>query len=184
MKAANALLRPAAVVLLAYSISVNAQEPFDFKGTKLGSHLRDLPNRLRYDCRPNITPIADAVCTLESSQQETIAGATVRSMFLYYYDNQLSSISLTIEARSMDEVVAALTGRYGQPRVDQQTVANRKDGRTTNQINTWSNDVSMIEVRSIGAGDNASSVRFYSADAPTQFRIRSEKIKARNAKDL
>ena len=72
-------------------------EPFEFKGMALGSDASNVEGTSRFFCGDPKSPIADRSCSLRYDVKETIAGAPVQGLSLYYYSGKLETIRITVD---------------------------------------------------------------------------------------
>lgn len=155
-----------------------AQEmPFDLNGLTLGSALAPVEGSSRYTCMDPQSPAADKLCRLRPGQSETVGGAPVKRLFLYYYSGKLEMISVTLDAKHFVDVVAALTKQYGKASVETETMQNASGTSFENRIYTWRRGNASLEVQTYGRDlDNSSMI--YRTDFSLQEYTRRSGAKA------
>ncbi|HAM59574.1 MAG TPA: hypothetical protein DCQ64_30860 [Candidatus Rokubacteria bacterium] len=179
-------MRFAAFTLLLFLASSGyAQEPpFDFKGIALGSDISSIENTSRFSCRDPQSPIADRVCSLKFGERETIAGASVEVLLLYYYSGKLETISISFSAKHFSEVAAALTEKYGAGSVKTEAVQNRMGATFENKIYSWRRDNATLEAKRYSSKLDRSSVMYRTDFAQQEFARRRGTTVKEKAKDL
>ena len=110
MKVSGLKVLPALLALLPLAAQA---ESLGFKGADLGSPLARVASDPRHACRVVNTPIGDTICSLRQGELETIAGASVASLFYFYDNGQLSGIQISIAEKDFQRVVDALAAKYG-----------------------------------------------------------------------
>ncbi len=161
--------------------SVAAQEPahLGFKGYELGSSVAVAAADPRFECNVATAPGADLICGLKEGRKETLGGAPLRSLFLFYHWGRLTSISAQAEEKHFPQLEDALRHRFGEGRVRSEWVKNLKDKPFENRVRTWQGEGESLVLQRFGGRLDQSSVRF-AADA----RITDiEKQRAAAAKD-
>lgn len=147
-----------------------------FKGLELGSPLARIAGDTRFDCRPLRTPIADRVCSLRHGESETIAGAPLESMFLFYDRQRLTGITLSLPEKHFQNVVEALRGKYGDATPKTEAVRNFKGAAFENRLYHWhQGDFSLRAERYAGRLDR-SSIRY--TDDAAEARLREHRARA------
>jgi len=149
-----------AAACLATAAWAAPQEPLAFKGIALGAPVTTIASDPRYDCRVTRAPAADRICSLRPQEQETMAGAPVNSIFWFFYRGKLTSISMNIDERHFNQVVAALQAKYGPGETRSEPVKNLKGARFDNHIHAWRQaGGSLVAQRYAGRLDK-SSIRY------------------------
>lgn len=162
-----------------------AQElPFDFKGIALGSDISSIENTSRFSCRDPQSPIADRVCSLKFGERETVAGAAVEVLLLYYYSGKLEIISISLDTKHFSEVTAALTEKYGAGNVKTEAVQNRMGATFENKIYSWRRDNATLEAKRYSSKLDRSSVIYRTDFALQEFARRQGTTVKEKAKDL
>ncbi len=154
----------AALLILAAGQAQAGEGRYGFKGIALGSSIVAVATSPKYECRTSRAPGADTVCGLRPREKETILGAPVSSLFLFYADGALTSLSLYFEEKHFNQAVAALSGKYGSPGLRSETVRNRKDESFENRVYTWKTAADSLQAQRYTSQLNLSSLRF-TADA-------------------
>jgi len=172
----------AVLALLACSAAAPAAPPaerFAFKGVELGSPIANVASNPRYECRTASAPAADTICGLRPREKETIAGAPVRSLFFFYYDGRLTSLTIHLEEKHFAQVVDALRGKYGDTPAKTEAIRNLKGVAFENRTYTWKTpSETLLAQRYAGRVDQ--SVIRYAADEAIR---RIEERRAAVAKD-
>lgn len=154
----------ASALILAAGLTQAGEGRYGFKGIELGSSIVAIATSPKYECRTSRAPGADTVCSLRVGEKETILGSPVSSLFLFYADGALTSLSLYFEEKHFDQAVAALGGKYGNPSLRRETVRNRKDESFENRTYTWKSAADSLQAQRYTSQLNLSSLRF-TADA-------------------
>jgi len=176
-----------AVVILLFLITstVSAEEPpFDFKGIALGSDIASIEGTSRFSCRDPQNPIADRICSLKFGERETIAGAPVQVLLLYYYSGKLETISISFEPKHFSEVAAALTDKYGAGSVKTEAVQNRMGATFENKTYSWRRGNATLEAKRYSSKIDRSSVMYRTDFALQEFERRRGTTVKEKAKDL
>lgn len=183
MNFVSSRLLPATLAGLLVSPLVLA-ESYGFKGIDLGSNVSLIAGNPRYDCRAVKTPTADQVCSLRPGEKETIAGAPVDSIFYFYDQAVLTGISIHLPEEHFQEVVSALTSKYGVSAQAKETVKNLNGKAFENQLYTWrQGNESLVAQRYSGRLDK-SSVRIVDDRAAQRLKERREMAKRPPQQDL
>ncbi len=169
----------AVALMLAAGLAHAGAGRYGFKGVELGSSLVGVAIDPKYECHTTRAPGADIICGLRPREKETILGSPVTSLFLFYGDGLLSSLSLQFDEKQFPRVVAALRGKYGEPAVSTESVRNFKDQVFENRIYTWSAGSDTLQAHRYNGSLGQSSLRF-TADALIR---RIEQKRAGVAKD-
>ena len=135
-------------------------EPLAFKGIALGAPITAVANDPRYQCLATQAPGADRICSLRPQERETMAGVPVNSIFWFSYRGRLTSISIHLDERHFQPVVAALKAKYGPAETRSEVVKNLKGESFNNHIHAWrQGGASLVAQRYAGRLDK-SSVRY------------------------
>ncbi|HNF89161.1 MAG TPA: hypothetical protein PLL19_07515 [Thiobacillaceae bacterium] len=170
--------------LLGAAWAAHAAERFGFKGIELGSGIAAVANSPKYECRTASAPGADTICSLRPREKETIAGAPVRSLFFFYFDNRLTGITLHLEEKHFAQVVEALRGKYGPGRVQTETVRNLKDLAFENRTLTWRSAGESLTAQRYTGRLDLSAIRFSAEDLVRDIERRRADIARNPGKDL
>jgi hypothetical protein len=172
-------------ILLLLASSGSAQEPpFDFKGIALGSDISSIESNSRFSCRDPQSPIADRVCSLKFGERETIAGASVQVLLLYYYSGTLETISITFDAKHFSGVADALAEKYGAGSVKTEALQNRMGATFENKVYSWRRNNATLEVKRYSSKLDTSSVMCRTDFALQEFARRRGTTAKEKAKDL
>jgi hypothetical protein len=180
------LIRSAAFVLLALVSTAWAGpvEPLAFKGIALGSAITALAADPRYDCRASQSPAADRICSLRPQEQETIAGAPVNSLFWFYYRGRLTSISIHLDERHFNRVLAALQAKYGPGEARSEAVRNLKGASFENRIHTWRQGGGTLVAQRYAGRLDKSSLRYADEAAIRAIEAQRRSNQAAPERDL
>jgi len=151
--------------LLCLPVAAAAASGFAFKGIELGSGIAAVANHPKYECRTANAPAADTICGLRPREKETIAGAPLRSLFFFYYDSRLTSISMHVDEARFAEIVEALRGKYGEPALARETLRNLKGVAFENHTHTWKTATQTLFARRYSGRVDQSLIRFTDDDA-------------------
>jgi hypothetical protein len=172
-------------LLLLLASPASAQEtPFEFKGIALGSDISSIEKSSRFSCQDPQSPIADRVCTLKFGEKETIAGAPVQILLLYYYSGKLEAITISFDAKHFSQVAGALTEKYGEGTVKTEAVQNRMGATFENEIYLGRRDDAALEAKRYSSKLDRSSVMYRSDFALQEFGRRQGTTAKDKAKDL
>ncbi len=153
-----------------------AAQGLGFKGLELGSPLALIGGDPRFECRPLNTPIADRVCSLRAGETETIAGAPLDSLFLFYDRRHLTGITLSLPEKHFQTVVDALRGKYGDAALKTEQVRNLNGVAFENRQYHWRlGEYSLRAERYAGRLDR-SSIRYL--DDGAEARLREHRARA------
>ena len=89
-------------------------QPHSFKNLTLGMSQAQANADRRFNCMPATSALGDVQCLLKHTERETVAGRPVRVLSLFFYDDELYTISLTISDNDVNATVEALEERYGR----------------------------------------------------------------------
>lgn len=179
--ALHRLIPLAACLLLA---PVAQAEPYGFKGLALGSHVKQIADNPKYDCRAVLTPSADRICSLGKDETETMAGVPVRSVFYFYDQSLLTGVVVHLDETRFQTVLAALASKYGPSVRTTETVKNLGGKPFENQIHTWrQNGESIVAQRYSGRLDQ-SSIRILDDTAAARIKERREQTARQPERDL
>lgn len=152
---------------------------FAFKGIELGSGIAAVASNPKYECRTASAPAADTICGLRAKEKETIAGASVKSLFFFYYDGKLTSIAIHLEEKHFALVAEALRGKYGDTPVKTEAIRNLKGEAFENRTYAWKSPTETLLAQRYAGRVDQSAIR-YSAD---ELIRRIEARRAAVAKD-
>lgn len=166
-------LGPLSFSLVLLVLPAQAQaERLGFKGVELGSNLAMIASNPKFECHVVTTPIADKICSLRTSEKETIAGAPIDSLFYFYDRSQLTGIVLNLPETRFQAVVAALSDKYGAPGLRTENVKNLKGVAYENRIYRWSRAQDSIQAERFSGRLDKSSIRISDEEAAQRVRQR------------
>ena len=201
---------PATLALLLLCASgAYATDPLEFKGLKIGSTAEEL--RTKYPelrCNDPIQKAttekgffkdfwerkqtdADLFCATVISDRDPrtqlsdIAGHRATSFDFNFFGNRLMHASTSLSSLAFDDVVAALSARYGPPdKKDTEELQNRAGAKFTNIIVSWRRDGATLRVSKYDGSLDKSSYNLTSDDYwPEVENRRAARAKA-SAKSL
>jgi hypothetical protein len=182
-------LAPIVAGLLAWTLALPAMaappaEQFAFKGIELGSGIGAVASNPKYECRTASAPAADTICGLRPREKETMAGAPVRSLFFFYYDGKLTSLSIHLEEKHFATVTGALRGKYGEapPRVE--TIRNLKGVSFENRLYTWKTPTQTLTAQRYAGRVDQSVIRYAADDLIRRIEERRAAVAKDPSKDL
>lgn len=170
-------------LLLAVWPAIALAEPFSFKEFKLDATREEMmAARPGMRCQDGPLPVADHTCSLV---YETIAGKEVQLLSVTFYDDHASIIRLLIQHSDFNNVVDALTERYGKPHSSETAqYANQLGAKFDRRTVRWLGDRSRIEAREYGGRIDRSVIEFIMNDSIEKFRVRRDRARSGAAKDL
>ena len=173
------------ILVFLLTSTVSAEESsLDFKGIALGSDIASIEGSSRFSCRDPQNPIADRICSLNFGERETIAGAPVQALMLFYYSGKLETISISFDSKHFSEVAAALTEKYGTGSVKTQTIQNRMGATFENKIHSWRRGIATVETKRYSHKIDRSSVTYYTDFSLKEFARRQGTAVKEKADDL
>jgi hypothetical protein len=155
----------------------------EFKGIALGLDLVTIEDTGRFSCRASTNPLADRVCGLKYGERETIAGAPVRTLLLYFYSDRLEMISLSFESQYFSSVTDALAQKYGSAVATSEAVQNRMGATFENRKLEWRKGKATVSARRYAADLDTSSVTYQTDFFLQEFARRRKSSTKSNAKD-
>jgi hypothetical protein len=172
-------------ILLFATASVFAEgDKLGFKGVELGSSLAQIASNPKFDCRVVSTPIADKVCSLRLHEKETIAGASIDSLFYFYDQTGLTGIVVNLEEKHFQPVVAALTEKFGSPSLKMETVKSLKGVAFENRTYRWSKPEGSLQAERYAGRLDKSVIRFTDDSAAQRIQQRRALLAKDPRKDL
>ena len=178
--------------LLLSSVTFAQEPPFDFKGIALGSDISAARSNSKFECYemekrpPHRIVSGDHYCSHHYSikGEETIAGAPIRNIYLYYYFGKLERIEIRLWARDFHQVLAALQEKYGPGSVKTETVQNRMGATFENSIYPWRRNSATLEAKKYEGDLEISSLDFETDFARQEAKRRRAGAAKKGAKDL
>jgi hypothetical protein len=174
----------AAVLIPAAGLAQAAEGRYGFKGIELGSSIVRVATDPKYECHTSEAPGADVVCGLRPRERETILGSPISSLFLFYGDGSLTSLSLYFDESRFGQVVAALRAKYGEPALHSETVRNRKDQAFENRIYTWRTPADSLQAERYNGRLDQSSLRFTADELMRQVERRRANLTRDPSQDI
>ncbi len=199
-------LLPAILVLLLFAASSTyADDSLEFKGLKLGSTAEELKTKYpEFICsdpkqettRPRNETLkkfwerkqteADLFCETviddraPPTELSEVAAHRVNTIDFHYIANRLMYAYALIDSFAFDDLIAALTSKYGPPtRKDTEEVRTRAGARFTNTIFYWKRAGATIRVSNYAVGLDTASYSLSADDYwPEVARRRAARAKA------
>lgn len=159
-------------------------DTYGFKGFNLGSHITLAASNPKYDCRTVTTPTADQICSLGKDETETLAGARVESLFLFYDQSRLTGLTAHVPEAAFQGVVSALETKYGPSARRTETLRNLKGDTYENHIHAWRQAGQSIVAQRYAGRLDRSSVRIADDAAAQRVQQRRAALKQNPAGDL
>lgn len=170
--------------VLVSGVAIAAPEAFGFKGIDLGSGIGPVASNPKYECRTASAPGGDTICSLRAQEKETIAGAPIRSLFFFYFDGKLTGIAIHFEEKGFGRAVEALRGKYGEGKVERETIRNLKGVGFENRIYTWATPTETLTAQRYAGRVDMSSIRFTADDLIRRIEQRRAIVAKDPRKDL
>lgn len=159
-------------------------EPYGFKGVTLGSPISRMTANPMIECVPASAPTADHICYLGKGVSETIAGATVDSIYYFYFQNALTGITINFSEKDFEAVVKALQGKYGVPTRQGDTVKTLAGKTYENITYHWQQTGQSIEAERYSARIDKSSIRISEDGAAERVKQSREHAVKKPGSDL
>lgn len=180
----EALAAAAAALVIIATASKADDELFSFKNWKLGSAFSERQEHQKFLCSPS-PPFADMGCLMLSYRDETIAGIPLKTLNLYYYDDELSAISISFGHLGFHSVLDALRARYGPPAEDKTAAIKTRGGVVLeNRIVRWTTPKSYLEIERYSSNAVTSGIKIHLNDYSSKFAQRRNQDASKRAKDL
>jgi hypothetical protein len=146
-------------LLLIFALPVLADEPYAFKGYKLGAKKSDLELQV-FSCNPSKTALSDISCTT-NHQNVWIGNIKPELVMLHFYNDTLSSIYVALSEKDFNAVSEAMIAKLGTPSSSKtEHVQNRMGASFQNQRMAWSNSFSKIEIDQRSGQIDRSAIRY------------------------
>ena len=181
------LLGSALLLAIAPTLTATADtatDRFGFKGIALGSNLAHLASNPKYDCRVVTTPISDTVCSLHAREKETIAGASIDSVFYFYDPTGLTGITINLPETGFQPVITALSQKYGTPSLKTETVKNLKGKTYENRTYRWTRPQATLHAERYAGRIDKSVIRYVDETAAQRNQERRATLKKNPGQDL
>lgn len=177
---------------------------FDFKGLPLASTEQDMKSRFPdFGCNdpkdaaarrladrsclasPDITCRPNTWCENDPEKPWNYAGIRTGLLMMSFYNNELSTISISIKPGQFDLVTKALIVKYGEPTArSTQILTTRAGAQYENQILRWENQHALIIVNKYSGSVNDASVTYKLKKSIEEYRERSKLGAEEAAKNL
>jgi hypothetical protein len=154
-------------------------DPLGFKGVELGSPLSRVASDPRHECRAVNTPTGDTICSLRPREVETIAGASVTTLFYFFNIGALTGIQITVAEKDFQRVVDALAAKYGPGALTVEKVKNLNGAAFENHTWTWQRPEGSLRAQRYAGRLDKSLIRYTDDQAASRVQQR----RAATAKD-
>ena len=172
-------------ICLSTSLLYSGDEPYDFKGIKLGSNISEIINNPHFICEELQIPIGDKMCRIESSEKETIARVPIETIYFFYFNDILSRITVDFNSDYFHKVKTALQVKYGLPKNEKvEMLENRMGALFENHIYEWENSVSIIIAEKYNETIDQSTVMYSLNSYDEEFKKRLKKDAKKGSDDL
>lgn len=171
--------------LSVFSSQIIADEGMlEFKGTSLLSGPEKFEGQEKYFCQYRKGPMGDTLCSTRYLGSESIAGEDVRTVSYTFYDDKLHSIFFLVSPKSVDTIVAALTQKYGKPKLETNFLTNHMGVQFKNEIYNWEREKDKITIKKYAVDLNTASVTFRTNESLKIYTERSSETMKSKAGDL
>lgn len=159
-----------------------ADEPFDFKGIKLGSSEQQIKTAINgIDCYKPVK-VVDRIC---STSKESFAGIPNVYLTAQLVDDQVNSINVSFPTSEFSAALSALNEKYGTSSdIKKETITTRVGVSYENEIYTWSKGGSTLVAKRYSYRVDRSSVEYMLDDYLEKLKKRMSLDSKINAKDL
>lgn len=177
---AAAAISTALVIPAAWGI-----EPDEFKELKIGMPYGEVTTNSAFRCAERASLIGDQICNLKPDSRQTIAGKPVASMMLNFYNKRLATIYITVNPDDVAGINIALTDKYGEPTVRQESEFKTRIGAKLANLRTaWLGQVTSLVTRRYSSNTDRGVVQFTDNNNVSEYGSRLEQQRVKNAKDL
>ncbi len=156
-------------------------QPLEFKGVPFGATeeqmRQSIPNLWMWECSDDTVP-ARRICRFAGF---TYANVETLGSTAYFDDNKLSMVGVTIPSAGFDDVVLALSDKYGKPRSVKRSKIQNRMGASFDQLETeWApnKETIILARRYVGTVESSSILlatkRALAVDAAQAQRKRSK----------
>ena len=175
----------AALAFFAFAQASVAEDAYAFKGWKLDEQISNM-NMTGLLCSKGNGIIADKQCIEKAyKSSETIAGAPIQFMVLFFFDDVLSSIAIREDEKYFNQIRDAMIEKYGKPTSENnEPIQNRAGASFDNSILEWDNSVSKIQLKRRSGKIDASSIVYSSKSGLAESGKRSKQNAASGSHDL
>lgn len=164
------------------SLSAYADEPYSFKGWRLGAKASEL-DLSRLDCSPGDGVVADKKC--HAYKKETIAGKPSTLVMMLFYDDVLTEVAVVFDQKDYASVMDSMVEKFGHPsQINKDPVTTRAGVSYDNTVAKWKNSVSSIEIEQRSGKIDQSRVKFALDSRIEEFEKRSKKRAATGSHDI
>jgi len=94
-----------------------AAAEFELNGHALGARVDEVLNDERYDCGGESACFLFMACALKDTARETLHGAPLESLILYYAGERMAAIEAQFAPEEFERVLDTLSRQYGQPQL-------------------------------------------------------------------
>lgn len=155
-----------------------------FKEIALGSSILQAVNTGKFSCQNVKSSLSDTICGLWPIVKETIAGAPAKDVILFIVDRRVSIIRVGFSPEDFDQVLDAMTEKYGQPTIKDSDLTTRVGAVYKNREATWSTSDARLILSKYRGKVTEGALSIYDKDAfERAIQRRSEQAEG-NANDL
>jgi hypothetical protein len=126
---------------------------FELNGRVLGARIEQVLNDERYDCGGESACFLLNACALKDASRETLHGASLDSLVLYYAGERVAGIEAQFATEHFERVLDATLHRYGQA----QSLATRR-GTAGNEVYLWQQGHRLLRLERFAAQTGRSSI--------------------------
>lgn len=178
-----------AIIWMAFLATVaapaGASDTYGFKVYQLGSDFKALEAyRPNPGCNtPRDAVAGDRICIFPDGA-ESIGGANIKRVALFYYGDKLNFIRLKLDVHDINAVIEALTDRYGPPKKRTSNVQTRAGVVLVNEHHSWDNGESSITADRYAESVEESDIVFTLKSGLVEFNRRAKESRKQRQKDL
>lgn len=155
-----------------------------FKDIALGSSILHAVNTGKFTCKNVKSSVSDTICGLWPSVKETIAGAPAKNVVLFIVDRKVSIIRVGFSPEDFDQVLDAMTEKYGKPTVKDSELTTRLGAVYKNRTASWSTSDARLELSKYQGKVTDGALSIYDKDAFERATQRRSEQAEGNANDL
>jgi hypothetical protein len=187
---AEAVNRTRLILLLAVLLPANSHsaERVDFKGAPLGSSRQQLIEKVpQFACVDTVPAdpvfvLGDTLCSIKANAAFTYGGIVPLAVDAALIRNSVMTFRIAMSPGETDDMVAAMTARYGAPAAQLKNVMKDKAGTPyVNVITTWRVADDSITISKYEGNGEVGSVFIQAKQAMAEFARRKAAAKRQTA---
>lgn len=155
-----------------------------FKDISLGSSILQAVNSGKFTCKNVKSSHSDTICGLWPIVKETIAGAPAKDVILFVVDRKVSIIRVGFSPGDFDQILDAMTEKYGQPSLKESDLATRLGAVYTNRTATWVTADARLVLSKYQGKVSEGALSIFDKDALDQATQRRDEQAGDNSGDL